>query len=385
MLPFAQVSFFYILFLMMGILWVSKLFLKDNQYKYVLLFLNSAFFLLYFTQPIHFTLFICWSYFVTYLFTNVLKLQKRIWGIIVLFAPMILVKLDISKNGNALNDIISFAGLSYASFKVMGYFMDKAYSEKMAYPVSYFNFLSFTPTLLIGPIDKFSRFKASEDNGFSNITWENSSKAWDFLLLGVALKYIGAELIDRYWLNLFPQESTQILHLFSGMYAYYLYLFCDFAGYSFMALGAAKFMGIVVPQNFRNPFFARNSQEFWHTFHVSLGDWLKSYFFTPLYTFFTRNKRLKPYPIFRQNSALFLTFLLMGCWNGFEKHYILSGCIFGLIAAGHNWYSIQCRKKQRDIVFGKLPDFWVKIISVFIMWNVVAFALYIFSGRFPFI
>jgi membrane protein involved in D-alanine export len=75
----------------------------------------------------------------------------------------------------------------------------------------------------------------------------------------------------------------------------------------------------------------------------------------------------------------------MGCWNGFERHFIISGMLFGLISVVHNTYSIQCKKKQKDIIFGKIPDFWVKWISIFIMWNVVAFALYIFSGKAPFL
>jgi membrane protein involved in D-alanine export len=385
MVPFANVTFFYVLFLMLLVIWTAKIFLKDRQYKFVLLFLNGAFFLLYFTQPIHFTLYIIWAYFFTYFFTNVLVLAQRIWGILILLAPMLLVKFDIRQDGYHLNTLISFAGLSYASFKAMGYFMDRSYKEKMVDPVTYFNFLAFTPTLLIGPINRLSHFKESQDKGFSNITWENSLKASDYFVLGVAFKYVGAELVDRYWLNLYPESSTDFLHMANTMYAYYLYLFFDFAGYSFMALGTAKFMGIVVPQNFRNPFFVRNSQEFWHTFHVSLGDWLKAYFFTPLYTFLTRKKSLKKYPVFRQNTALFLTFLLMGCWNGFQKHFILSGALFGFISIVHNWYSIQCRKKQKDILFGTLPDVWVKWISIFIMWNVVAFALFVFSGKAPFI
>jgi membrane protein involved in D-alanine export len=385
MLPFENASFFFVIFLMIFIIWFTKLFLKDTHYKYILFGLNSAFFLLFFSQPIHFSLYIFWAYLITFLFTNVLMFSKRIWGIIVLLSPMLLVKLDISQKGFHWNDIISFAGLSYASFKAMSYFMDRSFKEKMEDPITYFNYLAFTPTLLIGPIDRLSNFKKSQETGFSNITWDNLSKAWNFFFLGVAFKYVGAELVDRYWLNIFPDSSTEIIAVLNTMYAYYVYLFFDFAGYSFMALGIAKFMGITIPQNFRNPFLARNSQEFWHTFHVSLGDWLKAYFFTPLYTFFTRKKSLKKYPIFRQNISLFLTFLLMGCWNGFERNYILSGVLFGIISIVHNTYSIQCKKKQKDIIFGKIPDFWVKWISIFIMWNVVAFALYIFSGKAPFL
>jgi membrane protein involved in D-alanine export len=255
----------------------------------------------------------------------------------------------------------------------------------MAGFITYFNFLSFTPTLLIGPIDRYSRFKESEDVGFLSITGENFLKGWNSLVKGIVFKYILAELIDRYWLNICPSSSMQFLDIANNMYAYYFYLFFDFAGYSWMALGLGRMMGMTVPVNFTNPFVAVNPQDFWRRFHISLGDWLKDYFFTPLFMFMSRKKRLKKYPITRQNIALMLTFVLMGCWNGFNLHYILSGFLFGVFSVIHNIYVFQCRKQDRDVVFGKMNPTLVKFLSIFIMFNAVAFALYIFSGRCPFI
>jgi len=171
----------------------------------------------------------------------------------------------------------------------------------------------------------------------------------------------------------------------NNMYAYYFYLFFDFAGYSWMALGIGKMMGMTVPVNFTNPFVAVNPQDFWRRFHISLGDWLKDYFFTPLFMFMTRKKGLKKYPLLRQNIALVATFVLMGCWNGFHKKFILSGLLLGVYSMIHNTYIYQCKKKDRDVVFGKMNAKLVKVLSIIIMFNAVAFALYIFSGRCPFI
>jgi membrane protein involved in D-alanine export len=298
---------------------------------------------------------------------------------------MLLVKFDIRFHfyPYEVNNIISFAGLSYASFRIVGYYMDKAPGEKMTDPVTYFNFLSFTPTLLIGPIDKHSRFKASQEKGFSNINYENITIGINAFVKGLAFKYIFAEITDRYWMNEFPSDSKEIIDMANNMYAYYFYLFFDFAGYSFMALGIGKMMGMNVPVNFTNPFTAVNPQDFWRRFHISLGDWLKEYFFTPLYMFFSRKKNLKKYPLTRQNIALFLTFVLMGCWNGFKFNYILSGSLFGLYSVVHNTYVVECKKKGKDIVFGNMDPRMVKFISIFIMFNLVAIALYIFSGKCP--
>jgi len=259
--------------------------------------------------------------------------------------------------------------------------MDKAPDEKIVNVTTYFNFLSFTPTMLIGPLDRLNRFKSSEDNGFAAINADNFLIGWDNFVKGLAFKYICAELVDRYWLNIFPEESTEVLHMANTMYAYYFYLFFDFAGYSFMALGIGKMMGIIVSVNFTNPFLAQNPPDFWKRFHISLGDWLKDYFFTPLYLFLSRKKKLKPYPVARQNTALFLTFCLMGCWNGFRLHFMLSGALLGLYSVVYNTYAIQCKKKGRDVIFGNLNPRLVRLISIFLMFNLIAFALYIFSGK----
>ncbi len=383
MLPFSSFEFFIIMAMYVAVLVVCKSILQESFYKYILALLNGLFLIVIYPNPIHFFLLVLYSYLLTFLCADVFKFKKKIWGILFLLLPMLLVKFDIRIHSytGKLNDLISFAGLSYASFRIMGYYMDKAPKEKMADITSYFNFLSFTPTLLIGPIDKYSRFKISQDNGFTNINPENFIIGWNNLVKGIAFKYILAEAVDRYWLSKYDTQSKEFLPMVNNMYGYFVYLFFDFAGYSFMALGIGKMMGIHVPVNFTNPFLAVNPSDFWRRFHISLGDWLKEYFFTPLYLFFTRMKGLKPYPLLRQNASLFLTFLLMGCWNGFRFNYILSGSLFGLYSMIHNTYTVQCKKKGKDVFFGNMNPIAVRCISIFIMINLSALAVYIFSGR----
>ena len=385
MIPFSSFEFFILMVIFIAILAACKYFILDKNYKHVLSFLNALFLICIYPKPVHFFFLITFSYVITYLIADVFKFKKKIWGIIILLLPMLLVKFDIRFNFYPfeMNDIISFAGLSYASFRIMGYYMDKAPDEKITDLISYFNFLSFTPTLLIGPIDKFSRFNDSQNKGFTNINSENFIIGWNAVMKGIVFKFILAEIVDRYWLNIYDASSKEILPMINNMYSYYVYLFFDFGGYSFMALGIGKMMGINVPINFTNPFIAVNPQDFWRRFHISLGDWLKDYFFNSLYLFLSRKKSLKKHPLIRQNSALILTFVLMGCWNGFKFNYILSGFLFGVFSAVHNTYIVECKKKRRDVIFGDLNLTSMKLISIFIMFNLVAFALYIFSGRCP--
>jgi membrane protein involved in D-alanine export len=385
MLPYSIYEFYLVMAGMIALLYGAKKFSGQLDYRWIQGLFNFSFLIFFYPKPLHFILLIVYAWFMTYLLHKKIKPRKKIWGILLLLLPMLLVKLDI-RFGHypfELNHLLSFAGLSYASFRMMGCYLDLAPEDAVPGQLDYFNFLSFTPTLLIGPIDKFSRFRESLKNGWQQLNSDAFLEGWHSFLKGFSFKYLLAEIIDRYWLGLFDAADPSMPAMINSMYAYYVYLFFDFAGYSHMALGLGKMMGMKVPVNFTNPFVARNPQEFWRSFHISLGDWLKDYFFSPLYLFFSRKKKLKAYPLLRQNLSLFLTFLLMGCWNGFSKNFILSGALFGLYSAVHNTYTVQCKKQGRDIIFSRLSETSTKIISIFILFNLVAFALYIFSGRFP--
>lgn len=298
--------------------------------------------------------------------------------------PMILVKFDI-RTDFKWNDILGLAGLSYITFKTVALYIDASPEGKKATIWELFSFQSFTPTLLVGPIDRFERFTTDIKNGYSQLSSTRFFEGMQQLLIGIFYSYVCAEFIMRFWLNAFDSESFELTDMGANMYGYFLFLYFDFAGYSAMAVGFGKMLGIDVPINFDKPFLARNPQEFWRRFHKSLGDWLGDYFFKPMFKFLTKKKRLKPYPLTKQNLSLFATFTLMGCWNGFQFHYILSGMIFGLYSVVYNSYVFKCKKQKRDIVFGTLPDQIVRPLSIFILMNLAAFSIYIFSGRAPFL
>lgn len=382
MLPYSSIDFFLVMIFNIIFLVLCRQFIPDKYYKYVLALLNATYLVVIYPSPLHFFVLIFYSYLFTYLLQFYFRFRLKIWGILILLIPMLTVKFDIRFGSYPfeLNNLLSFAGLSFACFRTVSYYMDISKESPRADFVTYFNYLSFTPTLLIGPIERFSRFGASQSQGFTAINSANSVSALNYIVKGVAFKYILAEITARYWLDSLPAQGSFLYH-FGNMYAYYVYLFFDFAGYSFMALGFGKFMGIDVPLNFKNPFLAVNPQDFWRNFHITLGDWLKDYLFTPVYIYLSRKKRLKSYNLLRQNSALLVTFIVMGCWNGFSWNFILSGLMFGIYSAVHNTYTVLCRRKSKDIVFGKLKPVYVKIISIFVMLNLASAALYVFSGR----
>jgi membrane protein involved in D-alanine export len=175
--------------------------------------------------------------------------------------------------------------------------------------LEFFNFTAFVPTLLIGPLDRFDRFKKDTKNGYENMTIKKGNQALNNFILGLLFKFIIAEAIRRLILAHLIDDGSLTYH-FSYMYTYLFYLFFDFAGYSLLAISFGIFIGIDVPVNFDKPFNVVNPKEFWKKWHKSLGDWLNDYFFKPIFKYFTTKKIGTS--IQRQNAALFLTFTLMG-------------------------------------------------------------------------
>ncbi len=387
MLPYTEIEFFIVACLLTLVTRVFRFAGKVVTLSSVLMATSLIFLIFFFPYPWHVAGILVYSYLVYYLFSFVLKVNNKLIGSLVLLLPMILVKSDIRFHFYPfhLNDFISFAGLSFMSFRILHIYLDVQEGDKAVSFGKYINFLIFYPTLLIGPIDRLPRFQSDIDRGFACLTRVNLIKGLNFLILGALYKYIFAEAIDRFLLSTLDPASTEAGMMLKNMYLYHVYLFFDFAGYSHMAIGLGMMNGINVPKNFNMPFLAENPQDFWRRYHITLGDWLKDFFFKPFYLFISKIQALKTWPLLRQNLALFLTFSLMGCWNGFQFHFILSGMIFGLYSVVHNSYLHYCKKKREDIVFGTLSPKIVKVLSIFIMINLAAFAIYIFSGRFPYL
>lgn len=274
--------------------------------------------------------------------------------------------------------VFQIAGLSYIVFKTIGLYIDKRSSNYQLKLIDFLNFSLFTPTLLIGPIDRFDRFQKDIDTGYANLNGSMLLKGWGNFVKGILFKFILATFVHRIILLNLVDDGSFVYHV-SYMFTYLFYLFFDFAGYSLLAIAFGNFIGINVPINFDKPFLAKNPKELWKHWHITLGDWLNDYFFKPIFKFLTQKK--KGTSIQRQGIALFLTFTLMGVWNGFELHFIASGMLFGLYSVIHNYYVYRCKKTKKDVLFGNMNPTIVKFISILVMVICVAFAIYIFSGK----
>ncbi|MFA7273722.1 MAG: MBOAT family O-acyltransferase [Crocinitomicaceae bacterium] len=383
-LPFTTEHFFVYIALAVTLVFLGKMFnSKFLPYKWVLTIISILNLVVFFDKPFYLLGLILYLYLVVLGLRKWYKGENIVFPMVVLALPLMAMKSIGLMNSEATSfitfrSIFQIAGMSYLVFKVIGLYIDERNSKESIPFLSFFNFSAFVPTLLIGPIDRHQRFQKDVKAGYDNLTSERFWRGWENIVKGLLFKFILATAVHKLVLEHLVEDGSLLYHL-SYMYAYLFFLFFDFAGYSFLAVGFGNLIGIDVPMNFDRPFSATNPKEFWKKWHITLGDWLNDYFFKPIFKFLTTKKYGTS--IQRQGVALFLTFTLMGFWNGFELHFVLSGMLFGLYSVLHNYYIYQTKKQKRDRVFGQLSAKWIKVISIFLMFNSVAFAIYIFSGK----
>jgi membrane protein involved in D-alanine export len=378
MLPFANIDFYLLFALLVALLYGLKGVLNGRvPLVSVIVGISLFYAVAYFPKPWQLVLFTVYQCLFTWLLLFRWTKLHKLLGSLLLALPMVLVKLDWNV------DVIGFAGISYITFRCLQVYLDGELLRERFRFVDFIAFLLFTPSLLVGPIDRYERFKSDLDQGWSRLNGSAFLAGWEFFVLGLLHKFVLAELVDRHWLSA-CHGCTGFWPMLKEMYGYATYLYFDFAGYSLLAIGLGRMLGVELPKNFDRPWLTTNPPEFWKRWHISLGDWLRDYFFRPIYKSLSGVQRLRTWPLLKQNLALFSTFLLMGCWNGLELHYIVSGALFGLYSVVYNSYQHQSRKHKWDL-WGRTPQWFVNGLSIFVMLHLACFALYIFSGRSPFL
>ncbi len=230
-------------------------------------------------------------------------------------------------------DIILPVGVSFFTFQSMSYTIDvyRGKLEPLKNVIDYAFFVSFFPQLVAGPIVRAADFIPQIFKPVL-VTKSMIGEAI-FLILGGLFKkaviadYISINFVDRVFDN--PSLYSGLENLFA-VYGYALQIYCDFSGYSDMAIGIALLIGFRFNINFDSPYQSGNITEFWRRWHISLSSWLKDYLYISLGG--NRNGRWKTY------RNLFLTMLLGGLWHGAAFRYIIWGALHGLALGAHKYY-----------------------------------------------
>ena len=218
-------------------------------------------------------------------------------------------------------------GISFYSFRMIGYLLDVRNKKIKELPslLEYSVFVSYFPTMISGPIDRAIPFvtQIRKKREFSK---ENFSDGLRQLLWGLFKKLVVADTIATITSPLFETYSTlNGSALLIGSMLYFIQLYTDFSGYSDMAIGISKLLGIKVHLNFKFPLFAQNVADFWRKWHISLTSWLTDFVFTPL------SIQFRDYGKWGLIAAIIINFLLIGFWHGAEWHYVVFGLVNGLM------------------------------------------------------
>jgi alginate O-acetyltransferase complex protein AlgI len=257
-------------------------------------------------------------------------------------------------------NIILPLGISFFTFKSLSYTID-VYRRELPACHSlwrYALFVSYFPDLVAGPIVRASIFLPQMGRPLRP-SWRRTVEGCHMILLGVTKKLLIADQLAIFVDPVFTAAGIYSpLTVWSAVIAYSLQIYCDFSGYSDIAIGVSKIIGIDLPENFNMPYLATSPVEFWRRWHITLYKWLRDYLYFSL-----PMKHRKSWEKYR-NTAI--TFLLSGLWHGASWTFVCWGAVHGLgFAVSHSWRTHRAR-------MGRTPS---KSISVrFCCW----LATYIF-------
>ena len=225
------------------------------------------------------------------------------------------------------------AGISFYTFQTLSYTADIYRREitPLKRWIDYLFYLSFFPQLVAGPIVRAKDF-IPQIYRRPQLLKAEYGEALTLILSGLVKKaiigdFIGANLVDLIFAE--PTRFTGLENLFA-VYGYAMQIYCDFSGYSDMAIGIALLLGFRFNINFDSPYQSGNITEFWRRWHISLSTWLRDYLYIPLGG--NRKGQIRTY------VNLLVTMLLGGLWHGAAMRFILWGAIHGVALALHKLY-----------------------------------------------
>jgi len=282
-------------------------------------------------------------------------------------------------------NIIFPIGISFYTFKTISYLADLYHGRikaerHLGYLLLY---ISFFPQILAGPIDRAITFipelkkRTHLDanrilSGFKQVVW------------GIFKKVVIADRLAVFVNNVFQNPEGQGINLIFGAYFFAFQIYCDFSGYSDIAIGISRILGYKSMENFNFPYFSKTISEFWTRWHISLSTWLRDYLFLPI-AYFLLGKYRKEKTLGMKTESLayvggmFITMFLGGLWHGAGWTFVVWGVLHGVYLS-FSHISKRLRKKLiKRVKLNKAPRLH-KIIKIFITFNLVTFAWIFFRA-----
>ena len=265
-------------------------------------------------------------------------------------------------------------GISFFVFQSISYTADiyRRRIEPLGMWIDYIFFLSFFPQLVAGPIVRARDFIPQIRQNPLTVTREMFGTGIFLILSGLFKKaiisdYISLNFVDRVFDDPLLYSGFENL---MGLYGYALQIYCDFSGYSDMAIGIALLLGFHFNKNFDSPYKSATITEFWRRWHISLSSWLRDYLYISLGG--NRKGRIRTY------GNLLLTMLLGGLWHGAAVRFILWGGLHGAALALHKlWMSVVPGAKAT----GAQMHWWSRAAGIFLTFNIVCFGWLMFRAE----
>lgn len=285
---------------------------------------------------------------------------KYLKNILILINTGDFFKISISEN-SFLYTVCIPIGLSFYGFQAISYVLDVYNGEICAEKniVSFHVYMAWFPKFISGPIERADKFIQQ----FQKITQTRLfdagkiKKSISYILVGCFYKMVVADRIANFIGGVFLSPeiySRPILIIASIMFTIEIY--CDFAGYSMVAVGVSELFGIGLTENFNAPYFSHNISEFWDRWHISLTEWLKKYIYIPL----GGNRKGTG----RKYLNIMIVFLISGIWHGAGVGFIVWGLLHGIYSVLDNIILRSNYKKIREGFIGRCITF----VSVSFAW-----------------
>ncbi len=251
----------------------------------------------------------------------------KYFGFFVSSATELLGALGLGLETRTLSIVLP-VGISFYTFQSMSYAIDVYRGEMPATrnPFDFALYVAFFPQLVAGPIER-GKWLLPQFQQPRTVTGQDVQTGLLWIAFGYVLKVGMADTLAPLVDHVFERpESVDGTAALAGIVGFTVQIYCDFAGYSLIARGLARTMGIVLMQNFRMPFLAESPREFWRHWHISLSTWLRDYLYVPL-----GGNRGGPLLTYRN---LAITMLLGGLWHGAAWNFVIWGAYHGgLLAA----------------------------------------------------
>ncbi|MBQ9567905.1 MAG: MBOAT family protein [Lachnospiraceae bacterium] len=231
-------------------------------------------------------------------------------------------------------------GISFYSFAAIGYVAD-VYKGRIPAQSSYFRYLafvSFFPSVLSGPINRAGDIMPQIDEP-ADFDYDLAAAGLRQMLWGFFKKLIIADTLTLYVDPIFDNVRFYFgMTLIVSTILYTFQIYCDFSGYSDIAIGTAKLLGIRLKDNFKSPYYSRSVKEFWSRWHISLSTWFRDYVYIPL-----GGSRVSDG---RHNLNIMLTMLLSGLWHGADWSFVIWGGLHGVYQVAEDFCHRHFSKKE---------------------------------------